>query len=305
MFVYLIKRIIIHKKWIFNNLNTQIFYLIVIYWNFFKLETQFERALQALNITDKGGQKILAEKLGQNPQTVSNWKKRDSIPIEFLITIAQIGRVSLDWLITGKEFLDINKNVSFSEQLDEFLAAKYPYQYFEDREIDSIIETHINEHLEALCSNCNLERLKETGHTGSYFVANIFKRLKFIFNKETLLEVSELLNIPMRTFNRWLNAGFVPYSYLVQITEKKKDVSLDWLLFGKKGIELSPTQQMMLICWGNLNELQQEQVFNFMLRTVRGDISEHKSTPTIHISGGNVGQANAGNGNIENLNFSK
>lgn len=49
--------------------------------------------------TDKG----LCEELEIPTQTISNWKKRNSIPFEVLFDISQKYNLSLDWLTTGKE----------------------------------------------------------------------------------------------------------------------------------------------------------------------------------------------------------
>lgn len=77
--------------------------------------------------TDKG----LCEKLEIPTQTISNWKKRNSIPFEVLFDISQKYNLSLDWLITGKEnapklnemeaeLLTRFNRLSFSEKLDIF-----------------------------------------------------------------------------------------------------------------------------------------------------------------------------------------
>ncbi|WII92992.1 hypothetical protein QEO94_10250 [Kingella negevensis] len=66
--------------------------------------------------------------------------------------------------------------------------------------------------------------------------------------------------------------------------------------------QLNPEQKMLLTGFDSLTSEQQDCIFNFIRRFVRGE-EIVCSKPAIHISGGNVGQANAGNGHIENLNI--
>ena len=59
-----------------------------------------EQLKDALNErTDKS----LCEKLGITPQTLSSWKRRNSIPYETIVEIAHAHNLSLDWLTFGKE----------------------------------------------------------------------------------------------------------------------------------------------------------------------------------------------------------
>src|SRR4051794_3312794 len=48
----------------------------------------------------------IAEKVGVKPPSVSEWKSGQSLPkIGILIEIANLGNTSLDWLLTGKEYI--------------------------------------------------------------------------------------------------------------------------------------------------------------------------------------------------------
>lgn len=47
----------------------------------------------------------LAEEIGQSVQAFTDWKRRDSIPAaDIALQISKYLNVSLEWLITGKEF---------------------------------------------------------------------------------------------------------------------------------------------------------------------------------------------------------
>ena len=82
-------------------------------------------------VLGKENDKALSEELGVARTTFSNWKNRNNMPIDMILTFAQNHNLSLDWLIYGKEnapklnemeteLLTRFNRLSFSEKLDIF-----------------------------------------------------------------------------------------------------------------------------------------------------------------------------------------
>ena len=82
-------------------------------------------------VLGKENDKALSEELGVARTTFSNWKNRNNMPIDMILTFAQNYNLSLDWLIYGKEnapklnemeteLLARFNRLSFSEKLDIF-----------------------------------------------------------------------------------------------------------------------------------------------------------------------------------------
>lgn len=125
---------------------------------------------------------------------------------------------------------------------------------------------------------------------------------------------------------RWLDvaqsvvAGYkrrntVPLEQCIKIAEKT-GVSLDWLILGRgeqnaaqpqtttHKSKLDSDETMLLTGWQYLDNDQRDAVFDLIRRLARGENTIKAVQQVINIHA-NVGQANAGNGNIENLTFSK
>ena len=54
-------------------------------------------------VLGKENDKALSEELGVARTTFSNWKNRNNMPIDMILTFAQNYNLSLDWLIYGKD----------------------------------------------------------------------------------------------------------------------------------------------------------------------------------------------------------
>ena len=93
----------------------------------FNARSIIERMKEALG---KENDKALIEELGVAQTTFSNWKSRNNLPVDVILTFAQTHNLSLDWLISGKdaptldemetELLNRFAQLSFSEKLDVF-----------------------------------------------------------------------------------------------------------------------------------------------------------------------------------------
>lgn len=66
----------------------------------FSVRLIIERMKEVLG---KENDKALIEELGVAQTTFSNWKNRNNMPIDMILTFAQNHNLSLDWLIYGKE----------------------------------------------------------------------------------------------------------------------------------------------------------------------------------------------------------
>ncbi|MBS6009694.1 MAG: helix-turn-helix domain-containing protein [Haemophilus parahaemolyticus] len=66
----------------------------------FSVRLIIERMKEVLG---KENDKALIEELGVAQTTFSNWKNRNNMPIDMILTFAQNHNLSLDWLIYGKD----------------------------------------------------------------------------------------------------------------------------------------------------------------------------------------------------------
>ena len=194
-------------------------------------ETVFERAKFALGIKTN---KELAEKLGQAETTVSGWKSRDTIPVDYLLLISKLSNVPVDWILKGKDScFPVPKNA---------IAPKYK----SDDDFDAVNEDRIEKHLnmivftraEAIAAgelpphDSSDKKLSDPIMQGLTEVIDILTRLKNVFNSNNIRELSQHLRVPIKTIDRWINHRFIPYKFLIPIAESA-NISLDWLLTGK------------------------------------------------------------------------
>ena len=50
------------------------------------------------------------------PNTVSTWRKRDSIPYDKIVEISQNANISLDYILSGKEIVNNKEILNFKEE---------------------------------------------------------------------------------------------------------------------------------------------------------------------------------------------
>lgn len=143
----------------------------------------------------------------------------------------------------------------------------------------------------------------------------ILERAMLALGATEYKEVAHKLNTTSSTISNWKsNNGNVPMQYCVQISEKT-GVSLDWLILGRgennaaqqqtqTTPELNSDEIMLLTGWKFLDNDQRDAVFDLIRRLARGENTVKAVQQVINIHG-DVAQANAGNGNIENLTMSK
>lgn len=61
--------------------------------------------------------KEFARQLNMSQSTVATWKSKNIMPpIDTIVRIADALNVSIDWLVTGKEFHYVNNQIDFNEE---------------------------------------------------------------------------------------------------------------------------------------------------------------------------------------------
>lgn len=133
-------------------------------------------------------------------------------------------------------------------------------------------------------------------------------RAKLAINAKSDADLARWLGFATSVIAGYKKRETVPLEQCIKIAEKT-GVSLDWLILGKgePRPQDEPTdsdRKMLLTGWEYLNSDQRDAVFDLIRRLARGESVAQAVQHTINIHA-NVGQANAGNGNIENLTFSK
>lgn len=144
---------------------------------------------------------------------------------------------------------------------------------------------------------------------------DMLTRAKVATHCKTDLAFSEWLGVSQSVVAGYKKRGNIPQEQCIKIAEQT-GVSLDWLILGRGeqggyvAPEIAPTEKldseksMLLTGWDYLNREQRDIVFDLIRQLARGESVAQAVQHTINIHA-NVGQANAGNGNIENLTFSK
>lgn len=193
------------------------------------MSTVFERAKRALRVATN---KELAEKLNQAESSVSGWKSRDAIPIEHLIIISKISGVSIDWILKG------NNGSIFPP------PEAIPNSYKEDTAYDLVEEPSIAETIDKYIEHKCWENLYKNTDTSSHDLGMILEslsRLEKLTESQNINDLSAFLNVPVKTIDRWLKYGHIPYKYLRKIANKL-DTSIDWILFGKTHQSIPKTE---------------------------------------------------------------
>ena len=129
-------------------------------------------------------------------------------------------------------------------------------------------------------------------------------RAKLAINAKTDADLARWLGFATSVIAGYKKRETVPLEQCIKIAEKT-GVSLDWLILGKgePRPQDEPTdsdRRMLLTGWEYLDNDQRDAVFDLIRRLARGESVAQAVQHTINIHA-NVGQANAGNGNIENL----
>lgn len=137
---------------------------------------------------------------------------------------------------------------------------------------------------------------------------NSLDRAKLAINAKSDADLARWLGFSTSVIAGYKKRETVPLEQCIKIAEQT-GVSLDWLILGKgePRPQDEPTdsdRRMLLTGWEYLDNDQRDAVFDLIRRLARGEDTVQAVQHVINIHG-NVAQANAGNGSIENLNFSK
>ena len=139
---------------------------------------------------------------------------------------------------------------------------------------------------------------------------NSIDRAYQLTNAKSRADLARALDVAPSSVQGYENRGVLPLEQCTKLAEQT-GVSLDWLILGKGEMQpenttpgLHPEQKMLLTGFDSLNPEQQDYIFALIRRLTRGESVEQATRHVINIHG-NVGQANAGNGHIENLILNK
>lgn len=214
----------------------------------------------------------LAQKLGVSTATMSGYRKRQSLPLQQCLKVEQESKVSLDWLILGKG----NK-----------YGVPAPYALTPNQHLTlKDLERHAWENL---CFTYNLG-LQEKPLNGvevellTLLRKAVNQEIKVRYGGGEFEEIYHRLEYRMQMFG------------IIEDTSSEEKINL---CEEYRQSDLDSDKTMLLAGWDFLNAEQRDCVFAVIRRLARGE-SVVCSKPTINIQA-SVGQANAGNGNIENL----
>lgn len=136
-------------------------------------------------------------------------------------------------------------------------------------------------------------------------------RAKIALSVKTDSDMARKLGVAASVVGGYNRRQTVPLEQCTKIAEQT-GVSLDWLILGKGEMRpengatgLHPEQKMLLTGFDSLSSEQQDYVFALIRRLTRGETMEQAVQNVINIIHTSVGQANAGNGNIENLTINR
>ena len=138
---------------------------------------------------------------------------------------------------------------------------------------------------------------------------NSIERAKIALNTKSQADLARFLAVVPSSIHGYEKRGYLPLEQCIKVAEQT-GVSLDWLILGKGEMygstapKLSAEQKMLLTGFDSLSVEQQDYLFALIRRMTRGETVAQATQHIINIHG-SVGQANAGNGNIENLTLSK
>ena len=134
---------------------------------------------------------------------------------------------------------------------------------------------------------------------------NSIERTYQLSNAKSRADLARFLAVTSSAIQGYEKRGYLPLEQCIKVAEQT-GVSLDWLIAGKGEMygatapELSAEQKMLLTGFDSLSVEQQDYLFALIRRMTRGETVAQATQHIINIHG-SVGQANAGNGNIENL----
>lgn len=137
---------------------------------------------------------------------------------------------------------------------------------------------------------------------------NSLDRAKIAINAKSDADLARWLGFSTSVIAGYKKRETVPLEQCIKIAEQT-GVSLDWLILGKgeQRPQDEPTdsdRRMLLTGWEYLDNDQRDAVFDLIRRLARGEDTVKAVSQVINIHG-DVAQANAGNGNIENITMSK
>ncbi|HDL1236318.1 TPA: helix-turn-helix domain-containing protein [Mannheimia haemolytica] len=113
------------------------------------------------------------------------------------------------------------------------------------------------------------------------------ERMFKLYSVRTMKELGEALSLKRGAVSNWNVRQSIPFEVLLKVAEEK-NVSLDWLVYGKeKQHQLDTSERMLLTAFADLDDSQKMQAVLFL-----GNLASSNSM----VQGGSIQQQNGGNG---------
>ena len=108
----------------------------------------------------------------------------------------------------------------------------------------------------------------------------VLERMRRIYEFSSNRELAAYFSISDTTISNWKTRNSVPLEFLLRASNEK-DVSLDWLIYGKEKTQaLKATEKMLLTAFNELDDKQQLQAVVFVGNLAQGGTS----SPTASVS---------------------
>jgi uncharacterized protein YjcR len=139
-----------------------------------RVEEVLNRLYLAININKDVE---FCHKYGIKANTLSTWKKRDSLPYEHIENISQSENISMDWLLTGKGSMYLEKDNSFSLENSQ-----------NNVESSNINNIHLNN-----VQDCDINHLSSPLHLASGDINDFCQLIKDYATPKMIEEIKQKL----------------------------------------------------------------------------------------------------------------
>lgn len=97
-----------------------------------------------------------------------------------------------------------------------------------------------------------------------FYADAVLERMRKIYEFSSNRELAAYFSISDTTISNWKTRNSVPLEFLLRASNEK-DVSLDWLIYGKEKTQaLKATEKMLLTAFNELDDKQQLQAVVFV-----------------------------------------
>lgn len=125
-----------------------------------------------------------------------------------------------------------------------------------------------------------------------FYADTVLERMRKIYEFSSNRELAAYFSISDTTISNWKTRNSVPLEFLLRASNEK-DVSLDWLIYGKEKTQaLKATEKMLLTAFNELDDKQQLQAVVFVGNLAQGgtnsptaSISQHAGENAYNVGG--------------------